>query len=231
MAKNLKRMNFKKVLFFLFLLSAFLKAEELSLPTGVFKSPAEKSTVLIWFHGGMSSNRCDKGLIAGRDFFELTKKKVTVISPSACLNNHWVSPHAIPRIDNTLDSLEKVLQKKIDTLYLAGVSDGALGVFTYSALGKRVVKSRLLASGFLKFLGEPSDFANYSKLKEGNWYFLQGAKDRLYPSSITFSWNRTFCQMPKIRCVLKEDSLGEHDWGYWQTNRSGWLFEFIQEMF
>ena len=114
---------------------------------------------------------------------------------------------------------------------MAGVSDGALGVFAYSVSGKRVVKSRLLVSGFLKFLGEPSDFANYSKLKEGNWYFLQGAKDRLYPSSITFFWNRTFCQMPKIRCVLKEDSLGEHDWGYWQTNRSGWLFEFIQEMF
>jgi hypothetical protein len=231
MAKDLNVMIFKKVFFFLFLLTTLLKAEEVALPTGVFKSPSEKAAVLVWFHGGMSSNRCDKGLIAGKDFFELTKKNVTVISPSACLNNHWVSPDAIPRIDNTLDSLERVFKKNIDTLFLAGVSDGALGVFTYSVLGKRVVKSRLLVSGFLKFLGEPSDFENYSKLKEGHWFFLQGAKDRLYPSSITFSWNRAFCEIPKIRCVLKEDSLGEHDWAYWQTNRSSWIFEFIQEIF
>ena len=44
-----------------------------------FQSPAgiwwpkkiKKASVVVWFHGGMSSGNCAKGLVAGADFAEL----------------------------------------------------------------------------------------------------------------------------------------------------------------
>ena len=51
-----------------------------------FQSPAgiwwpkkiKKAPVVVWFHGGMSSGNCAKGLVAGADFAELYPEKIVV---------------------------------------------------------------------------------------------------------------------------------------------------------
>ena len=114
----------------------FISNED-TLVTGVFSNDSKaNSQVVIWFHGAMSSARCNKGLEAGRGFLEFVPQAI-VISPSACKNENWLREKSIQRIDSVLNSLEKVRNQQIDSVYLVGVSDGALGVFAYSVFGKR----------------------------------------------------------------------------------------------
>lgn len=207
----------------------FISNED-TLVTGVFSNDSKaKSQVVIWFHGAMSSARCNKGLEAGRGFLEFVPQAI-VISPSACKNENWLREKSIQRIDSVLNSLEEVRNQQIDSVYLVGVSDGALGVFAYSVFGKRNIKSRLLVSGFLKALGEPFEFQNIERLKKGSWWLLQGAQDRLYPADLTFLWNREFCKISGMKCVLHEDIHGEHDWSYWVKNHRNWILEFARQI-
>ena len=63
-------------------------SNEDTLVTGVFSNDSKaKSQVVIWFHGAMSSARCNKGLEAGRGFLEFVPQSI-VISPSACKNEN-----------------------------------------------------------------------------------------------------------------------------------------------
>lgn len=230
-------LKIKGILFFLLCCGAWVSATERdfisiqekgdSLVAGIFsKDSNKKAPVVIWFHGGMGSSRCNKGKEAGEGFLEFAPKAL-VVSPSACKKEHWLSEKALHRVDSILDITEKRRGIVIDSVSLVGVSDGALGVFVYSLYGKRKIKSRLLVSGFLKALGEPSDFKSFSSLKNGTWYFLQGAKDRLYPAEFTFPWNREFCKSNHKQCVLREDPNGEHDWSYWVKYRREWIMEFV----
>lgn len=231
----LLRKRIKWLLLGIFLFPSFVFSQQISkdekgFPFGVFGlSSSKDAPIVIWFHGGMGSSKCDKGEIAGKGFSELASKAV-VVSPSACKENHWVSESTIIRVDKILDFLEKQQKRGIKELNLVGVSDGALGVFIYSLYGKRKVNHRLLVSGFLKALGEPRDFAYAKKLQQGTWTFFQGKRDRLYPSELTFPWNQEFCLKRKNKCEILEDNLGEHDWSYWEKNQKEMIFKFIEKL-
>ncbi len=156
-----------KRFFFLFFLfsQAFAIQDSIVLFEDGFKSSAgvwsirshrQKSpSVIIWFHGGMQSPNCQKGLIAGKGLFELLNdSNIIVASPSACQNKHWLSPSLTSITDKLLDSLERHFNFSIKEVHLAGVSDGTLGVLAYSINGKRKVLSRLLISSNLSMLGD-----------------------------------------------------------------------------
>ena len=120
-----------------------------------FQSPAgiwwpkkiKKASVVVWFHGGMSSGNCAKGLVAGADFAELYPEKI-VVSVSACRENHWVTKAAINAVDAVLDSVAAKRGAPVEHVSLVGVSDGSLGVLVYSLEGRRAVDDRLLMSSF-----------------------------------------------------------------------------------
>lgn len=172
----------------------------------------------VWFHGGMSSGNCEKGLVAGNDLSELLPH-YTVISASACRENHWVTPAATEWIDTALDSVAARRKQPVDTVYLIGVSDGALGVFAYSMWGRRQAEARVLISSYGAMLGAASDLARIPQLQSGRWCFFQGGRDRLYPSEQTKPWIETFCrgmETSRTKCDLIYDSQGEHDWSYWK---------------
>ena len=154
-----------------------------------FRSPAgiwwpkkiKKASVVVWFHGGMSSGNCAKGLVAGADFAELYPEKI-VVSVSACRENHWVTKAAINAVDAALDSVAAKRGAPVEHVSLVGVSDGSLGVLVYSLEGRRAVDDRLLMSSFGAFLGGAVELAAPKKMQVGRFRFLQGGKDRLYPS-------------------------------------------------
>lgn len=190
------------------------------------KVKRESAPVVLWFHGGMGSGNCAKGLVAGADFAELYPEKI-VVSVSACRENHWVTKGMMDAVDAALDSVAARRKKTVERVSLVGVSDGALGVLVYSLEGRRAVEDRLLMSSFGKLLGDARAIAgaNETRMRMGRWRFLQGGKDRLYPSGETVSWITEFCKAVQVDCELRFDPEGEHDWSYWKDKRMDWIRE------
>lgn len=192
-------------------------------PVGVWW-PAEvkKAPVLVWFHGGMTSGNCEKGLVAGGDLSKLYPTAI-VVSASACRENHWATAPMVSVVERALDSVASARNVPVESVSLVGVSDGAIGVFFYSLNGRRRVQDRLLISSNGSLLGDAPKLASWEKFREGRWRFLQGGSDRLYPSSVTVPWIDSFCKSVKSDCDLKFDPAGEHDWSYWQNKRLQWI--------
>lgn len=186
----------------------------------------KKAPVLVWFHGGMTSPNCEKGLVAGDDLSKLYPTAI-VVSASACRENHWATAPMVSVVDYALDSLAVARKIPIEKVSLVGVSDGAVGVFFYSLNGRRQVQDRLLISSNGSLLGEAQKLASWDKFKQGRWRFLQGGSDRLYPSNITIPWIDTFCKSVKADCDMKFDPAGEHDWSYWKNKRLEWIQDAI----
>jgi len=184
--------------------------------------------VVVWFHGGMGSANCAKGLVAGSDFSELFPGSI-VVSASACRENHWVTKGMVDAVDAALDSVAARRKAPVERVSLVGVSDGSLGVLTYSLEGQRIVDNRLLMSSFGKFLGEPAGLAMQRKMQSGRFRFLQGGKDRLYPSDQSVPWINDFCKAVRVDCELRFDPEGEHDWSYWKGEHMDWIRDAIRK--
>ena len=176
----------------------------------------------------MTSGNCQKGLVAGSDLSKMLPS-YTVISASACKQDHWVEPTTIQAVDESLDALAKRQNKSIDTVSLVGISDGSLGVIAYSMWGKRKIKNRILMSSYGATLGPATQVAAQPPIKNGNWRFIQGGKDRLYPAEAALPWIQEFCQNIGTSCDLKFDPQGEHDWSYWQNKHADWILEFFSK--
>ena len=202
------------------------KSVKLKKSTKIKYASAAKSSVVVWFHGGMGSSNCAKGLVAGSDFAELHSDKI-VVSLSACRENHWVTKGMIDAVDAALDSVASRRKSPVEHVSLVGVSDGSLGVLVYSLEGRRHVDGRLLMSSFGKLLGDASVVARAKpdRMRSGKFRFLQGGKDRLYPSSETVPWITEFCKTVQGDCELRFDPEGEHDWSYWKDKHLDWIRE------
>ena len=200
------------------------------MPVGVWRTPNNKTSAgtVVWFHGGMTSGNCQKGLVAGSDLAKLLPK-YTVVSASACKQDHWVEPSTIQAVDESLDALAKRQKKPIDEVSLVGISDGSLGVIAYSLWGKRKIQTRILMSSYGATLGPAAQVAAQAPMKSGRWRFIQGGNDRLYPSDQTLPWIEEFCQNVGTACDLKFDPQGEHDWSYWQNKHKEWFLEFFSK--
>jgi hypothetical protein len=200
------------------------------MPVGVWRHINKKATAgtIVWFHGGMTSNNCQKGLIAGGSLSKMLPD-YTIVSASACKQNHWVEPTTIEALDDALDSLVKRQKKEITEISLVGISDGSLGVIAYSIWGKRKIKNRILISSYGEALGPAAQVAAQAPLKNGRWRFIQGGSDRLYPADKTVPWIQEFCKTVGTGCDLKFDPQGEHDWSYWENNRKDWILEIFSK--
>ena len=196
------------------------------MPVGVWRHLGGKVSAgtVIWFHGGMTSNNCQKGLVAGSDLAVLLPE-YTVVSASACKQTHWVEPTTIQAIDESLDALAMRQNHPIDEISLVGISDGSLGVIAYSLWGKRKVANRVLMSSYGEALGPAVQVARQSTMNRGRWRFIQGGKDRLYPAEASVPWIQEFCQNVGAACDLKFDAEGEHDWSYWKNRHKEWILE------
>ncbi|OIP52997.1 MAG: hypothetical protein AUK31_02320 [Fibrobacteres bacterium CG2_30_45_31] len=222
--------------------AAVPEVDTLRIPAGRFVSPTavwhqgipQKPKVIIWFHGGMQSTHCDKGLVGGTSLATLAAfdPSMVVVSPSACESFHWLSGEVLQVMDAVLDSLEMRWKVKVTEVSLVGVSDGGLGVLEYTLQGKRSVTSRMLVSTNLTQAVDPRSLATTARAQMGFWLFVQGGADRLYSSSTVLPWLDTFCQkMGSKRCELKMDPRGEHDWSWWLQNRKAWLEGFVKKAF
>lgn len=193
-------------------------------PTGQFSKKVKTAEVVVWFHGGMTSGNCSKGLIAGNDFAKLYPSKI-VVSISACRERHWWTAEAPALVDMALDSIAARRKSKVETVSLVGISDGTLGVLSYSISGSRNVTNRLLMSSNGSIVGDAKTLASQEKLSSGRYRFLQGGADRLYSPQESVPWIEAFCRQVGTDCELRYDPEGEHDWSYWRDRRLEWIHE------
>lgn len=221
--------------------AGFMAVPQKSL-TGIWNLKGKKDAsynqgpVAVWFHGGMTSGNCGKGLEAGGDLGSMLPNFV-VVSVSACKQNHWVTPVAVGWVDAALDSIAARRGSTVDKVYMLGISDGALGVIAYSLWGRRQIVSRVLISSYGASFGDAREIAAQPRLQAGRWRFIQGGSDRLYPAEVTVPWITQFCdgvdrgggEKAAVRCDLKFDPAGEHDWGYWKGRRLDWVLEVFKE--
>lgn len=200
---------------------------------GAFWRPSgknvRKAPVIVWLHGGMQSANCAKGLTAGLALRDTALGvNAWVASPSACGEHHWVA--AGPAlVDALLDSLAARRGFPVDSVRLMGVSDGGLGVVAYSLQGRRRVTHRVLVSTFPGLLVDAEELARQPRVSAGQWHFLQGGADRLFPAERTFPWMQNFCsKLGTTACRVQSDSQGEHDWSWWRAHRLAWLREALR---
>lgn len=190
--------------------------------------------VFIWFHGGMQSTNCAKGLVAGNalDTLVSSDPSAVVVSASACGEHHWLSQEMLRMPDAALDSLEHRWNVKISSVALVGVSDGGLGALGYSLYGRRTVVSRLLISTNLTQVAAAGSASALPSLRTGWWLFIQGGSDRLYPAPTVLPWLDAFCKgIGGKSCEIKTDPRGEHDWSWWRANRKEWLDGYVRGAF
>lgn len=198
-----------------------------SSPTAIWwpaKAKGQSAPVMVWFHGGMTSSNCSKGLTAGHDLADIYPAAI-VVSVSACMQNHWWTSQLVATLDAALDSVAARRKSPVGEVHLVGISDGSLGVLSYSLSGKRSVKNRLLMSSYGAAVGEAEQLASSPRMQSGRWRFLQGGSDRLYPAEKTVPWIENFCKSVQVDCRLRFDPSGEHDWSYWKDRHKDWIVE------
>ncbi|MCU0610030.1 MAG: dienelactone hydrolase family protein [Chitinispirillaceae bacterium] len=144
-------------------------------------SPA-RLPLVIYLHGGIGSERNDKGdsafmmLIALADTFDLF-----LASPSANRYVPWWSPAGLGRILQTLRFMTLHYAIDPDRIFLAGVSDGATGCYAVANTIPGPFAGFFAVSGFggmLPAMGMPLHAAN---LKRRPIYNVNAGKDRIYP--------------------------------------------------
>jgi pimeloyl-ACP methyl ester carboxylesterase len=183
----------------------------------------KKAGLIVWFHGGMRSQNREKGIQAHRALIPFVNAgKYYLCSPSAFSGEDWLSTKGFAHAEALMDYM--VSRYSIDTqdINLVGVSDGCLAVILYSLSGKRAINRRVLISSFPQLVLSPESLAGQSRFATGSWDFLQGGRDRLFPSAQVLpflqAWEKIY---PNARIHFFPE--GEHDYSYYAENASNLL--------
>ena len=182
--------------------------------------PGKKARLIVWFHGGMQSGKCEKGYEAAKALMPwISAKGVVIASPSACMDRHWLTPAGLDAMESLLDTV--IRRYPIDTarLELVGVSDGGLAVLHYSLKGRRHIAKRTMVSTYGGMVIPQEAIAQAAPgLSSGSWTFLQGGKDQLMDPSRARPWIEAFCtQVPNAQLYWEDQ--GEHDMSWWIQNK------------
>jgi hypothetical protein len=184
--------------------------------------PSHPGPVILWLHGGMRSARRDKGpdaVVSLKDYLPVdpgSAKPVGLLcSPSAYNGSDWLQPSGLAHIEALLDSVAaRYPRARMDSLVIAGVSDGCLGALHYAARGKRKPWRFLLFSVHPGLVLTPEQLEQAPPFKTTRWDVFQGGKDRIFPASEVFpllhAWARS---NPHVRLHLYPE--GEHDFGWY----------------
>jgi pimeloyl-ACP methyl ester carboxylesterase len=185
----------------------------------VVADPSRPGPVIVWLHGGMRSARRDKGphaVVTLRPF--LPRGAGLLCSPSAYAGSDWLQPSGLAHIEALLDSVEaRYPRARMDSLVIAGVSDGCLGALHYAARGKRKPLRFILFSAHPGIALAPGQLRDDPAFNATRWDIFQGGKDRLFPSAEVFPLLREWARAnPRVKLHLYP--RGEHDFGWYAEN-------------
>jgi hypothetical protein len=184
--------------------------------------PSRPGPVILWLHGGMRSVRPDKGPDAvGALAPFLPAGKGLLCSPSAYSGSDWLQPAGLAHMEALLDSVAaRYPRARMDSLIVAGVSDGCLGALHYAARGRRKPLRYLLFSVHPGLVLAPEQLRGDPAFSATRWDIFQGGRDRLFDSAEVFPLLRDWARAnPRVKLHLYPE--GEHDFGWYAENAKG----------
>ena len=191
-------------------------------------NPSKPGPVVMWLHGGMRSGRTDKGpdaVVTLQPFLPVGRG--LLCSPSAFGGSDWLQPAGLAHMEALLDSVAaRYPGARMDSLIIAGVSDGCLGALHYAARGKRKPLRFVLFSVHPGLVLRPEDLRQNPAFNSTRWDIFQGGKDRLFPSAEVFPMLRNWAKAnPRVKLHLYPE--GEHDFTWYAANASDEIRKFL----
>jgi hypothetical protein len=177
--------------------------------------PLKPRPLLLWLHGGMRSARQDKGLTAMVALKPFLKDGAYYLaSPSAFAGADWTTAAGLRHIEALLDTLAATYPVKMESLVIAGVSDGSLGALRYAMSGTRKPLRFLLFSAYPQILIPEETLLNAAAFRTTRWDIFQGGRDALFPAADVFPLLKKWsASNPKVRLHLFPN--GEHDFNWY----------------
>jgi hypothetical protein len=163
----------------------------------------------------MRSARQDKGLTAMVALKPFLKDGAYYLaSPSAFTGAEWTTPAGLRHIEALLDTLAALYPVKMDSLVIAGVSDGSLGALRYAIAGKRKPLRFLLFSAYPQAAVSEETLWSAPAFRTTRWDVFQGGRDALFPAAEVFpTLQKWGAANPRVRLHLFPE--GEHDFNWY----------------
>jgi len=200
----------------------------ISLPAG---GPPKrgKAGLIIWLHGGMRSQNREKGFEAHRGWLDyIPPRRYYVCSPSAYAGAEWPTPQGLAHIEFLIGYMLKNYPIDPGDVNMVGVSDGCLGVVSYSLQGSRPLRHRVLISSAPQLVLPMESLPGQARFSQGTWDFVQGGKDRLFPSDQVFPYFSQFRALyPNAQVHAFPE--GEHDFSWYAEHAPDLLRTFFEE--
>lgn len=142
--------------------------------------------LIIYLHGGIGTERTDKGEKSWEMFQFITDSlPVVIASPSGNRFAPWWSEVGAQRIFSTIDQMTSHFPIDKSKIFLAGVSDGATGAIAISSLKNSPFAGIIGSCGFPPMFGNSLDFET---MKSTPIHLYISGKDRLYPADSVIQW-------------------------------------------
>lgn len=188
-----------------------------------------KAGLIVWLHGGMRSQNREKGFDAHRGWLDyLPARRYYVCSPSAYAGAEWPTPQGLGHIETLIDYMLKTYPIDPRDISMVGVSDGSLGVITYSLQGSRPLRERVLISSAPQLVLPLESLPGQTRFTQGGWDFVQGGKDRLFPADQVFPYLAQFQSLyPNAR--VHPFPEGEHDFSWYSEHAPALLRTFFAD--
>ena len=182
-------------------------------------NPTRPGPVILWLHGGMRSARMDKGpdaVVTLRAF--LPAGRGLLCSPSAHRGSDWTQAEGLAHMEALLDSVAaRYPRARMDSLVVAGVSDGCLGALHYAARGRRKPLRFLLFSVHPALVVTSEQLRADPAFSTTRWDIFQGGNDRLFPAVEVFPILKDWARAnPRVKLHLYPE--GEHDFSWYAMN-------------
>ncbi len=198
----------------------------ITLPAGV-RAKGRKAGLIVWLHGGMRSQNREKGYEAHRAWIGYAPAtRYYLCSPSAYAGAEWPTPAGLAHTEALIAYMLKTYPIDAKDINMIGVSDGSLGVITYSLQGSHPLSKRVLISSAPQLVLPLESLAGQTRFTSGSWDFLQGGRDRLFPPDQVFPYLQRFTSLyPNAH--LHGFPEGEHDFSWWVANQPQLLMGFF----
>lgn len=142
--------------------------------------------LIIYLHGGIGTQRDDKGIDAYKMFTFLNPEaNVLIASPSGNRKNPWWSRNGYARILESVSYMKSNFPVDTNQIILAGVSDGATGTFLIANFVNSPFTGYLGAAGFPPMVEKGMSIPTLRKKKI---HMYVSGKDHLYPTSEVISF-------------------------------------------
>jgi hypothetical protein len=182
--------------------------------------------LIIYLHGGVGTTRNDKGRNAYEMFrFLADTVDIFLASPSANKFTPWWNKFGLNRILQTIRFMTVLYPIDPDRIFLAGVSDGALGCYAAANSIPGPFAGFIPISGYGGMLPQVGMQIYPSNLKQRQIYSINGEEDHLYP----VQYNKEFLNWLKEQGVPVEWKIypGEKHGFDYRTSETKKLVELI----